>query len=87
LPADILDRPKQGFEAPVAAWLRTDLRELVGDVLLSPPATERGYFADGYVRQLITSHLSGAQDNAKGIWTLLMFELWHQALVDRRVPG
>jgi asparagine synthase (glutamine-hydrolysing) len=84
LPAEILDRPKQGFEVPVADWLRTSLRQYVQDVLFDPSATQRGYFDGRYVRRLVDSHLSGAEDNAKALWTLLMFELWHHDLVDGR---
>ncbi len=84
LPGEILDRPKQGFEVPVAEWLRGDLRQYLTDVLFDPAATARGYFESGYVRTLVDRHLSGADDHAKALWTLLMFELWHQELVDRR---
>ncbi len=84
LPDQILDRPKQGFELPVAEWLRTDLRDQVYDVVLGRRAANRGYFDERYVRSLVDGHVSGAHDNAKGIWTLLMFELWHQEFVDGR---
>jgi asparagine synthase (glutamine-hydrolysing) len=84
LPDEVLDRPKQGFEVPIAEWFRTDLREQVYDVVLGPRATGRGYFERRYVERLVDRHISGADDNAKGIWTLLMFELWHQEFVDSR---
>ena len=78
LPDEILDGRKQGFEVPLAEWLRGDLRELLGDVLLGAPATERGYFREARVRRLVDEHLAGRRDNARGLWTLLVFELWHQ---------
>jgi asparagine synthase (glutamine-hydrolysing) len=84
LPDNVLDRPKQGFEAPVSEWLRTDLRPLVHEVVLGSRALERGWFDAGYVRRLVDRHLAGAEDNAKGIWTLLMLELWRQEFVDNR---
>lgn len=80
---EILDRPKRGFEAPVCEWFRGELRGAVEEVLLDPAATGRGYFREPYVRRLLERHVSGAEDNSKGIWTLLMFELWHRELVDR----
>jgi asparagine synthase (glutamine-hydrolysing) len=33
LPAEVLKRPKRGFEMPVAAWMRGDLRDVLEDVL------------------------------------------------------
>jgi asparagine synthase (glutamine-hydrolysing) len=83
LPDAILDGPKQGFEVPLREWLRTDLRELVGDMLLSGPATTRGYFDQAHVQRLVADHLSGRGDNARRLWTLLVFELWHQRAADR----
>ncbi len=84
LPDDVLDRPKRGFEAPVADWLRGELRRPVEEVLLDPATIGRGYFRAPYVRRLLDRHTAGLQDNSKGIWTLLMLELWHQEMVDRR---
>lgn len=89
LPGEVLDRPKQGFEVPVAEWFRAELRPLVYDVVLGRRALDRGYFDRGYVRRLVDRHTAGLEDNAKGIWTLLMFELWHEEFVDgpRSRPG
>jgi asparagine synthase (glutamine-hydrolysing) len=82
LPGEILDRPKRGFEVPVSEWLRGELRPFAREVLLDGTARERGWFQDGYVQQLERRHASGAEDNSKGLWTLLMLELWHRQFVD-----
>jgi asparagine synthase (glutamine-hydrolysing) len=88
LPDEILDGPKQGFEVPLAEWLRGGLRELLGDVVLGASAMERGYFKEARVRRLVDDHLAGRRDNSRGLWTLLVFELWHQRVADRRpVPA
>jgi asparagine synthase (glutamine-hydrolysing) len=84
LPDDILDRPKQGFEVPVSDWFRGELRPYVQDVLMDPVAAGRGYFRESYVRRLLDRHVQGLEDNSKGLWTLLMFELWHREFVDHR---
>jgi asparagine synthase (glutamine-hydrolysing) len=60
LPADMLNRPKQGFGAPIERWLRGPLRELVGDMLPCPL----------FDREL-QARRSGQQ-----LWTLLMFAQW-----------
>ncbi len=83
LPGEILDRPKQGFEVPVSDWFRGELQGQVADVLLDPATIRRGYFREAYVRRLFDRHVQCLEDNSKGLWTLLMFELWHQEFVDR----
>ena len=80
LPDEVLDGPKQGFEVPIAEWLRGDLRELAGDVLLGPEARGRGQFEDAYVRRLVREHVDGRRDHSRGLWTLLVLELWQQRL-------
>ena len=87
LPDEIVDGRKQGFEVPLAEWLRGDLRELLRDVLLGAPATERGYFREARVRRLVDDHLAGRRDHARGLWTLLVFELWHQRAATRPKPS
>jgi asparagine synthase (glutamine-hydrolysing) len=83
LPDDILDRPKQGFELPIAEWFRGDLREFGREILLDDPARSRGYFRPQHVERMFERHVEGSEDNARGLWTLLMFELWHREVPDR----
>ena len=85
VPREILARPKQGFGVPVARWLREDLRDLVGDLLLGPRAAARGYFRPGVVRQLVDEHDRGVANYAGPLWALLSLELWHQLVVDEPV--
>jgi asparagine synthase (glutamine-hydrolysing) len=82
VPDVILDAPKRGFQPPLAGWFRGELRGFARDVLLDDTARARGYFDARRVELLLESHASGAADNSQGIWTLLMFELWHRQLVD-----
>ena len=44
LPADILNRPKQGFGVPIKHWFRGELREYAQEMLDSPQARQRGIF-------------------------------------------
>ena len=83
VPDQILDGPKRGFRVPLADWLRGELREMAADVLLDGEAVGRGYFRPDYVRRMLDRHVEGVEDRSAGIWTLLMFELWHRETVDR----
>jgi asparagine synthase (glutamine-hydrolysing) len=83
LPAEILDRPKQGFAVPVADWLRTGpMRSLPEEVLLDPRSIARGIFRPEEVRRLIDEHRSG-RDRAGQIWAMINLELWFEVCVDR----
>ena len=82
VPDEILDAPKRGFRLPLGDWLRGELRGFARDVLLDRRAVQRGCFREPYVRELLDRHAAGAEDHSQGIWSLLMFELWHQEFVD-----
>ncbi len=77
LPASILARPKKGFGIPVARWLRGPLGPLM-DSLLDPSRLARqGLFRPEEVARRVAEHRSGVRDHRKPLWTLLMFQLWH----------
>jgi asparagine synthase (glutamine-hydrolysing) len=87
VPDEILEAPKRGFRLPLGDWFRGDLRGFARDVLLDARATGRGYFEQSYVRELLGRHADGVQDHSQGIWSLLMFELWHREFVDAPQAG
>ncbi len=78
IPDEILDRPKRGFELPVADWLHGDLGTFARDVLLDPMTRERGLLDAGYAQELLERHTARREDHSRQIWTLLVFELWQR---------
>jgi asparagine synthase (glutamine-hydrolysing) len=78
LPAEIVHRPKASFGAPLRAWVRNDLRELIGDVLVGGDLVRTGMLREQVLRRLIAEEQAGRQDNAKQIWQLLSMELWYR---------
>jgi len=87
LPPAISTRSKQGFAMPVAHWLNGPLKQLAGD-LLSPERIKRqGLFQSDYVTRLLADHLAQHSDNRKQLWTLLIFQLWHERYVEQATPG
>ncbi|GAB7079772.1 asparagine synthase (glutamine-hydrolyzing) [Megalodesulfovibrio paquesii] len=76
LPHDILHRPKRGFLIPTAAWLRGRLRPLLEELLHERRLREQGIFDPADVRLLLDEHVSGRKDHRKGLWTLLVLQLW-----------
>jgi asparagine synthase (glutamine-hydrolysing) len=83
LPAEILDRPKQGFSVPVGDWFRHDLKSHVREVLLDPRTIDRGYFQADQVHSILERQAAGADAESKRVWALYMLELWHREFVDQ----
>jgi asparagine synthase (glutamine-hydrolysing) len=85
IPDEVLDGRKQGFELPVASWLREDLAPYAREVLLDPAATERGWLDPTAVERLLDQHRAGTLDHGKRIWTLLNLELWARFATGREL--
>jgi asparagine synthase (glutamine-hydrolysing) len=81
VPPFVTRRSKKGFGVPVAEWLKGKLRPLARD-LLSPERVRRaGVFKPEFVSRLQDEHERGVANHRKLLWTLLMFELWHESFV------
>jgi asparagine synthase (glutamine-hydrolysing) len=83
VPAEILDRPKQGFGVPIDQWINQQLRSRVRETLTEPRATQRGYVQPHYVNLLLDEHERGRRNHSHELWALFMLELWHRRFVDR----
>lgn len=83
VPAELLNRPKQGFGVPIQQWINTELRDYIRDALTDRRAHERGYFNARYVDLLFDEHNRGRRDHSTQLWTLFMLELWHRTFVDK----
>jgi asparagine synthase (glutamine-hydrolysing) len=82
LPPFVTRRPKKGFGVPVAEWLKQKLRPMARD-LLSPERVRRaGVFNPDFVSRLQDEHERGVANHRKLLWTLLMFELWHESFIE-----
>jgi asparagine synthase (glutamine-hydrolysing) len=78
LPDEIVNRPKKGFNIPVAQWLAGDLQPLLQDLLSSARIEAQGLFNSSYIETLLREHFSKKKDHRKMLWTLLVFQLWHE---------
>ncbi len=73
LPAEIIDRPKQGFMAPVKHWLRGPLSTDVQDLCRHSPLG--GLVKQAYVQQEWARHQAG-EDRSDILWGLLLVDQW-----------
>jgi asparagine synthase (glutamine-hydrolysing) len=78
LPREIVYRPKASFSAPLRAWVRNDLQEVIRDVLVAGELVRSGMIRADAVRSLIADEQAGREDRAKQIWQLLTLELWYR---------
>ena len=71
LPAEILERRKQGFGVPVGRWLRGPLRGLLEEWLRPERVAEIGLFDAATTTRLVDEHVAGHANHAKVLWGLL----------------
>ena len=87
LPREIVHRSKTSFGAPLRAWVRNDLRELIGDVLVAGELVQAGMLRKEALLRLIADEQAGREDYAKQIWQLLSMELWYRQVRTTGVAG
>jgi len=78
LPREIVHRPKASFSAPLRAWVRNDLQEVIRDTLVGGELVESGMIRREALLHLIQDEHAGREDRSKQIWQLLTLELWYR---------
>jgi asparagine synthase (glutamine-hydrolysing) len=78
VPRDLIDRPKSGFDLPIAAWLRGPLRTWAADLLDETRLRREGLLNATAVQTLFREHLSGKRNWRDILWAILMFEVWRE---------
>ena len=91
IPAELLHRPKQGFQLPLEQWLRGELKQKFLAILTEPRSLERGYFRPEAVRGLVDEHVRGRRNRSGVLWKMLILEWWHRNFLEgegrRAVPS
>jgi asparagine synthase (glutamine-hydrolysing) len=72
VPRHLLDRPKKGFEVPIADWLRGPLRAGVSEAVNDPRNFETIPFDRARLTELVSSHNSGARQSHPLLWAALV---------------
>jgi len=85
LPTGILRRPKEGFSIPMKNWLRGDLAPIMRDLLAPERIGQRGWFSPVAVTRLIDSHVSGRDNHAHVLFSLMVLERWAESVLDETV--
>lgn len=77
LPDDILYRKKMGFGVPVEEWLRKDLKDYSGNMVLNGKAS-RQYLKTPMLEKFWREHQSGLRNRSTELWIIMMLNLWHK---------
>jgi asparagine synthase (glutamine-hydrolysing) len=82
IPSSLLHRRKQGFQLPLAEWMRDSMKDQFLRVLLEPRTLQRGYFKPEAVRALIDEHTRERRNRSGILWRMLVLELWHRNFME-----
>lgn len=72
LPRDILYRPKQGFDVPIAGWFRGPLADQAAALATSPVLLQ--WFDGKALARIAADHRSGMADHDRTLWQLMTLE-------------
>jgi asparagine synthase (glutamine-hydrolysing) len=78
VPRELIERPKQGFAVPLAAWLRGPLRDWAESLLSVERLKGDGWLDPAPVRKAWEAHLCGRANRQDDLWNVLMFQAWLQ---------
>jgi asparagine synthase (glutamine-hydrolysing) len=76
LPAEVVWRPKHGFEIPLDTWLRGPLCDRFEAAVLEPHARVRDLVDQAVARQLYRAHRAGTGRHGGVLWSLLILARW-----------
>ncbi|MDL2279349.1 asparagine synthase (glutamine-hydrolyzing) [Desulfovibrio sp. OttesenSCG-928-G11] len=78
VPAQVLQRRKLGFNAPVSAWLVGQWRQLAEDMFSDGNLKQYAFLHAPTIRTLWREHACEGKDHGFRLFTILMFLLWLQ---------
>lgn len=77
---------KKGFEPPMPHWMRTNLKNRVGAVVLNVPSSLQSYINAHEVKKMWQEHQSG-KDNSWPLWALFSLFTWVNKLSTKNNEG
>jgi asparagine synthase (glutamine-hydrolysing) len=83
VPRNLVERPKAGFAIPIGDWIRGPLSDWAGELLSDGSLAKSGLFNVAEIRRVFTEHQTGIRDWQYPLWTILMFQAWHNRWASR----
>ncbi len=78
VPRQLVERPKMGFSVPIDLWLKGPLRDWAESLLDTKTLQNDGFFSSKNVLQNWDLYLKGKRGRQPLLWSVLMFQSWHQ---------
>jgi asparagine synthase (glutamine-hydrolysing) len=77
IPAEMVDKPKSGFQIPLVNWLKNELKLLV-DEHIQPEKLDEELFDISELMKLKSRFYAGDNTLANVLWFVLMFQMWRE---------
>lgn len=78
VPRELVDRPKSGFEVPIASWLKGPLREWVEALCSESAVDEHGLLSSRACGRLLDDYFVKGKDRSRELWRLVCFQSWYK---------
>jgi asparagine synthase (glutamine-hydrolysing) len=84
VPPEIMQRRKQGFSSPEAAWYRGENADYVREMLQGGELVSAEFLRPEFIVRTIDEHMSGKANHRLLIWSFLSFEQWCRNFIAAR---
>jgi asparagine synthase (glutamine-hydrolysing) len=81
LPPEILKRPKQGFDLPLARWFRGPLGEFARQAIMDSRMVRGKWINPMAVEDYLKQHLSQKHDRSFQIYALMFWSIWEREIL------
>ena len=82
LPAEIIERKKQGFASPFTYLLQDEYKILFRKFLKNSRLVEENYLYGETITNLLNEHLNKKADHGQRLWLLCNAEIWYRMFID-----
>jgi asparagine synthase (glutamine-hydrolysing) len=86
LPAELIQRPKQGFSSGLPYMLSDEFRLLFRTFLTGSHLASAGYLRQGPIQSWLEEHLARRVDHGNRLWLLCNAEVWYRMAIDGWSP-
>lgn len=84
LPTELIDRPKQGFTAPMKSWFANELRDELSARLAPGRLARYGVLDERAIGALFDEHRADRADHTQLLWSLFHLDAWWERLVEKQ---
>ncbi|MFM1745123.1 MAG: hypothetical protein RLZZ630_1060 [Bacteroidota bacterium] len=78
VPRELMERPKMGFGVPVQNWMKSELKDLLFEVMSDEALREQEWLDPVKVSALRTDFLEGRLEDFERLWFVFVFLQWYR---------